>query len=93
MNPNYLLKKELQYELLIRGINSEGDAQTLHKLFRSVYSKSVPVYLSGLSILSVQELYQSTAHKICELQKAVTQENSDPVLLIPQLSTQISHVR
>jgi hypothetical protein len=59
MNPNYLLKDELQYELLVTGIKSEADVQTLRKLFRLVFSENVRVELTGLGILKVQELYQT----------------------------------
>jgi hypothetical protein len=55
MNPNFLLKDELQYELKIRGINSEADIQTLRKLFRSVVAEGLPIDLCNLYSLSVEE--------------------------------------
>jgi hypothetical protein len=46
MNPNFMLKDELLYELGIRGISSDADVQTLRKLFRSVVSEDLTVDLS-----------------------------------------------
>jgi len=40
-NPNYLLKDELLYELLVRGISSDSDVHTLRKLFRAVVTDKV----------------------------------------------------
>jgi len=53
MNPNFLLKDELLYELCSRGISSEADVQTLRRLFRSVVSEDLPVDLSKVSSLGV----------------------------------------
>jgi hypothetical protein len=39
MNPNYLYKDELLYELAIRGIVSEADVPALRKLFWAVIAK------------------------------------------------------
>jgi hypothetical protein len=43
MNPNYLAKDELLYELSVRGIVSDGDTYALRKLFRSVVTRALPV--------------------------------------------------
>jgi len=43
MNPNFLLKDELQYELKNCGNSSDADVQTLHKLFRSVVAEGLPI--------------------------------------------------
>ena len=58
MNPNHLLKEELQYELLVRGINSDSDVHTLRKLFRAVVADKVPCDLRNLTTHSVEELYE-----------------------------------
>lgn len=63
MNPNYLFKDELQYEICIREINSEPDVQTLRKMFRSVVSEGAPVYLINLSSLGVEDLYGRVGSK------------------------------
>jgi hypothetical protein len=56
MNPNFLLKDELLYELGIRGIGSDADVQTLRRLFRSVVSEELPVDLSKVGSLGVEKL-------------------------------------
>jgi len=43
MNPNFLLKDEVLYELGIRGITSDADVHTLRKLFQSVAAEDLPV--------------------------------------------------
>ena len=93
MNPNFLLKDELQYELKIRGINSEADVQTLRKLFRSVVAEGLPSDLCNLYSLSVEELFGSVASKIVELQGLVTQQKSDSSSLTSRFSTKIAHLR
>ena len=55
MNPNYLLKDELQYELSVRGISGDSDVQTLRELFRSVVAEKVQVDLRNLSTQSVED--------------------------------------
>jgi len=84
MNPNFLLKDELQYELKICGINSEANIQTLHKLFRSV--------VCNLYSLSVEELFGCVVSKTVELQGLVTQQKLD-LSLMPCFSTKIAHLR
>ena len=43
MNPNFLLKDELLYELGIRGIHSDADTLGLRKLFRSIGARDLPL--------------------------------------------------
>jgi hypothetical protein len=93
MNPIYLLKDELQYELSIRGISSDSDVQTLRKLFRSIVAEGLPVDLRNLSTQSVEELYERAASKTLDLQSMVTQQKSDLALLTPRCRTRISHLR
>jgi len=59
MNPNSLLKDQLQDELCVRIINSELDLQTLPKLFLSLLSKGVAVELSNSHSLVIEEFYGS----------------------------------
>ena len=92
MNPNFLLKDELLYELGIRGISSNADVQTLRRLFRSGVSEGLPVDLSKVSSLSIEELYASTVSKIVELQNQVTQSKS-ALFHTPRFRTRISHLR
>jgi hypothetical protein len=76
LNPNYLLKHELQYKLLIRSIVSEAEVQTLQKLFRTAVIENMAVNLSELSELDVKELYQTIVCKVAELCKIVASESA-----------------
>ena len=93
MNPNYLLKDELQYELFVLGPNSDSDFQTLRKLFRSVVAEKVPVDLYNLNTESVEELYECVVNKTLELQALITQQKSELALLTPRFRTRLSHLR
>lgn len=93
MNPNYLLKDELQYELLARGITSDCDVQTLRKLFRSLVAEKLQVELGNLRSQSVDDLYECVQHKVLELQDLITQHRSELVLLAPRFRTRLSHLR
>ena len=92
MNPNFLLKDEILYELGIRGISSDADVQTLRRLFRSAVAEGLPVDLSKVSSLSIEDLYASTVSKIVELQNQVIQSKAS---LFPtsRFRTRISHLR
>jgi len=46
------------------GLASFADVHTLRRLFRSVVSEGLPVDLSNLSSLGVDELYASVESKI-----------------------------
>ena len=93
MNPNYLLKDELQYELFVQGINSDSDVQMLRKLFLSVVAEKVPVDLRNLSTQSVEELHECIVNKTLELQALITQQKSELALLTPRFRTRLSHLR
>jgi hypothetical protein len=69
MNPNYLFKDELLYELGIRGIESDADTSGLRKLFRSIASRELPLQFQYFTSRSVEELYSSVTTKISELQR------------------------
>jgi hypothetical protein len=43
------------YEFWIRGMSSDADVQTLRRLFRSVVSEGLPIDVSNLSSLGVEE--------------------------------------
>jgi len=92
MNPNFLLKDKLLYELCIRGISSDADVQTLHRLFRSVMLEGLSVDLTKVSSLGV-EMYARDASNITELQNQVTQPKAGLSSLIPHFRTQISHLK
>jgi hypothetical protein len=71
MNPNYLLKDELVYELEVRGITSETDVATLRKLFRMVIAEGIGVQINNLRTANIDELYSPIVSKINELQSLV----------------------
>jgi hypothetical protein len=56
-------------------------------------SNDLPVYLSKVSSLGIEELYTSVVRKIVELQDQVTQPKSGPSLLTPRFRTRIAHLR
>jgi hypothetical protein len=62
MNPNHLAKDELLYELSVRGITSEGDTNSLRKLFQSVVTKALPIDVSLLEKSQVNEKLVSCRH-------------------------------
>jgi len=90
MNPNYLLKDELQYELSARGFSSDSGFQTLRKLFRSVVAGKKTVDLRNLSTHNVEELYECVVNKTLELQALITPQKSELALLTPRFRTQLS---
>jgi hypothetical protein len=67
MNPNYLYKDELTYELGVRGINSNADTHVLRRLFRSLVVEQAIVERSYLCGRGFDELYQVALKKILEL--------------------------
>jgi hypothetical protein len=75
MNPNFLVKDELQYELRIRGISSAGDTAVSRKLFRSVIPRQLTLQWDYLESVSVAEWCSCIEQKICELQKTVSQSS------------------
>jgi len=93
MNPNYLLKEELRYELLVQGINSDSDVHTLRKLFRAVVADKVPCDLCNLSTQSVKELYELVVNKTLELQALIKQQEAELTLLAPRFRMRLSHLR
>jgi hypothetical protein len=91
MNPNYLFKDELFYELKIRGISSDGDALELRKKLRSVIFRDVDFQWEYLTSVSVDELYSCVTAKVYELQSLVQRESTLPFLR-PRVHTRLLHV-
>jgi hypothetical protein len=67
MNPNNLLRDELEYELHIRGIHTEGDVHVLRKIFRSVISEAVPIRPDILGEVELRELVVGISLEVSEL--------------------------
>jgi hypothetical protein len=93
MNPNYLGKDNLLYELRIRGITSGAEIQSLRKLYRSVVARDLPVDVSHLRGLSVGELSERVLNKIHEFQAVVTQSETALPGLVARVRTKILHLR
>ena len=93
MNPNHLLKDELLYELLVRGISSDSDVHTLRKLFRAVVTDKVVCDVRNLTTLSVEELFESTDNKAGEMQNLIKQQEAELFQLSPRFRTRLKHLR
>jgi hypothetical protein len=89
VNPNYLSKDELLYELCLRGITIETEIQSLRKLFRSAVARDLPVGVSHLRELIVGELGECFLNKIHELQAHVTQSETALPSLVARMRTKI----
>jgi hypothetical protein len=93
MNPNYLLKDELVYELTIRGIQEEADSNKLRKLFRSAITRRLPVDVRYLQAFESHELYEQVVSKIRELQVLLTRPHADLSSLATRVANKVAHLR
>jgi hypothetical protein len=82
MNPNYLLKQEIDYELRVRGINITGGVEFLQKLFRLVMTETVAIRLQNLGDFDPQEHLQYITSKTQELEVSP---------IGPRLRTRVRH--
>jgi hypothetical protein len=92
MNPNYLLKEELEYELRIRGIYSQGDLKILRKIFRSVTSEDVPIKLENLGEINTLEQWECICFKVAELERLVDNPSSNYAKLSARVKTRVKHL-
>ena len=93
MNPNYLLKDELLYELLVRRISSDSDVHTLRKLFHAVVTDKVTCDVRNLTTLSVEELFEAVDNKAVEMQNLIKQQEEELFQLSPHFRTHLEHLR
>src|SRR5215471_14166845 len=93
MNPNYLTKDELSYELGIRGIVSCADTHNLRKLFRNNITRDLPLQYSYLTSGPIEGLYLCISTKVSELQNSVVQPGTNWSLLAPRVLTKIRHLK
>jgi hypothetical protein len=93
MNPKYLLKDELIYQLAIRGINVEGDVHLLRKLFRSVLLEDVPVVPEILAGLDFGKLLNVIAPNVAELDVLVRNGGTGRGNVAARLRTRALHLR
>jgi hypothetical protein len=89
MNPNYLYKNELTYELGVMGINSNADTHVLRRLFRSLVVEQTVVEPSYLCGRGSDEFSQVALKKILELQELVERQNRN----LSPLQTRVQHLR
>ena len=91
INPNYLLRNELQYELASRGLNSSGDVQFLRKIFRVVQADGVPSLASYLAQGSFEDMYRCACSKLGELEALYNQLEKGALPPVSRLRTRIAH--
>jgi hypothetical protein len=63
MNPNYLLKDELEFELRVRGISSFRDVSLLRKRVRSAISSFLPTQPEEILSGDAQEDFRLCVRK------------------------------
>jgi hypothetical protein len=93
MNPNYLLKDELIYELGVRGIRSDADVPNLRKLFRTVVSEGLRVEVSNLREVGADELYAHVFHKVNELQNLIAHGGTESSCVVQRFRTRLEHLK
>jgi hypothetical protein len=91
MNPNYLYKDELEYELGTRGVSSLGDVQLLHKIFRSIQAEEVPSNIQNLGKFDVGELFKSVQGKLAQLERLTGQDTNSRPLSRVRVYTRVTH--
>jgi hypothetical protein len=89
MNPNYLYKDELIYDLGVRGIKSNADTHVLRRLFRSLIVEQAVIEPSYWCSRGFEELYKVALKKILQLQELVERQNRNLSLL----QTRALHLR
>jgi hypothetical protein len=93
MNPNYLSKDELSYELGIRGILEDNDTQHLRKLFRRALNRELPFQWDYLTRYRTEELYSTVSTKVYELQEWLAREGLKPTDFAARVNTRVRHLR
>jgi hypothetical protein len=93
MNPNFLSKEELLYELRARGISSSAGVQELRKLFRSLCFRDLPLCLDFLATVRVEELILLFENYLSELQALVNQPRSTIFSVEPRFRMRLEHFR
>jgi hypothetical protein len=93
MNPNYLSRNELLYELGVRGIACTEDIESLRSTFRAIYLRDFPLEQKYFESASVGDWIAGLEANICELQDFVGKLDSQPVLSTSRILTQVLHLR
>jgi hypothetical protein len=93
MNPNYLTKDEILYELGIRGTTEYMDTQNLRRLFRRVITRDLPLQWVYLTLFRTEVLYSSITTKVHELQEWLTREGLKRTEFALGVDTRVRHFR
>lgn len=93
MNPNFLHKDELAYELEVRGISSKGDTALLRKLFRALDKTEVEIQQEYLKSVELADWFSVIESKVCELYRLVVQGISTPAIVEPRVRTRLLHLQ
>jgi hypothetical protein len=68
MNPNYLLKDELEYELLVRGVPCIGHVISLRKRLLTAISDFLPLPLEKFLTVDVLEEFRTCTRNLVSLE-------------------------
>jgi hypothetical protein len=93
MDPNYLLKDEIEYELAVRGICCEVSVQDLRKIFLTNISRTLPLHFESLKLEATEEILGNISTKIFELQAYVEQIKEYTADVTARVSTRLLHLR
>jgi hypothetical protein len=93
MNPNFLYRDELEYELGLRRFKTEGDAPQLRKSFRSEIKGNEKLQWDYLTSASAVKWICEIEVKICELQDIVKQSAGSLISVLPRARTRLLHLR
>jgi DNA-directed RNA polymerase subunit N (RpoN/RPB10) len=93
MNPNYLTKEEIVYELTLRGIKCEASAHELRKILRTNISRNLTWQFEGLFTEPICEILDVVSAKLIELQEEVEQAKTSGVGVTARSQTRILHLR
>jgi hypothetical protein len=91
MNPNYLRREEIEYELRVRGLNVTGDVNLLRKVSRSVVTEMVSVNLENLGgHFDPQEHIEYISSKVQELE-VLLEKSVELAAIGPRVRTHVRH--
>jgi hypothetical protein len=93
MNPNYLSKEEIVYELNLRGIKCEASAQELRKILRTNISRNLTWQFEGLFTEPIGEILDVLSAKLLELQEEVERARTTGAGVTSRIQTRILHLR
>jgi hypothetical protein len=93
MNPDYLRRDEIEYELKVRGINCDVDVRELRKVFRANISRSLSLCLEEVFSAPVEEILDGISSKISELQDLFEKSSATLQKVTSRITTRDLHLR